>query len=134
MNQNNDNMIGPTRALGMERWVQFGFIVAALGLFWVLDHVVWSIWDLWAEPSSVLVTTTAALVSIAVVWSGYQVPRYRSFIQEVAGELSRVTWPSRQETWSHTVVVVIVSLIAAVILGIFDAAWSAITDLIYSRA
>ncbi|MAR55550.1 MAG: preprotein translocase subunit SecE [Rickettsiales bacterium] len=53
------------------------------------------------------------------------------FARAVAVELSHVTWPSRQETWSNTLVVIIVSAVAAVILGAFDAAWSAVTDLIY---
>ena len=46
-------------------------------------------------------------------------------------ELSKVSWPTRKETWSQTIVVIIVSIIAAVILGVFDAVWAQITDFIY---
>ena len=47
-------------------------------------------------------------------------------------ELRKVTWPTRKETWSQTIVVLIVSIIAAVILGVYDAVWSHITDLPYN--
>jgi preprotein translocase subunit SecE len=43
-----------------------------------------------------------------------------------------VSWPTRKETWSQTIVVLIVSVIAAIILGVYDAVWSHITDLIYN--
>jgi preprotein translocase SecE subunit len=49
----------------------------------------------------------------------------------VAVELASVTWPTRKETWGNTVVVFVVSLVAAIIIGLFDAGWSAVTDLIY---
>ena len=55
----------------------------------------------------------------------------RTFVVEVCVELSKVTWPTRKETWSQTIVVIVVSIIAAIILGVFDAFWAQITDLIY---
>ena len=42
-----------------------------------------------------------------------------------------MAWPSRKETSASTIVVIITSIIAAGILGAFDAVWSTITDLIY---
>ena len=39
-------------------------------------------------------------------------------------ELRKVTWPSYEDTKRMTVVVVIVVLVFAVILGVFDFAWS----------
>ena len=53
---------------------------------------------------------------------------------EVAGELSKVTWPSRPETWRNTVVVIVTSIIAAAYLFLFDSVWSAFTDLIYGSS
>jgi len=118
-------------SLGLERWVMFAFIGAALFAFWFLDHVIGEVWDIFAEPQSTVVTATAAAVSIIGAVVLYRIPKYHRFISEVSIELSKVTWPTRKETWAQTVVVVIVSIIAAIILGVFDAAWSAVTDLIY---
>ncbi len=48
---------------------------------------------------------------------------------EVAEELSKVTWPSREETGSATIVVVVTVLICSAYLGAFDAVWQALTDM-----
>ena len=126
-----------TGTLGIERWVQFAFIGAALTLFWLLDYFLAGVATFvarkanYAEPPETLVTAGAAIVSILVAVSLYKNEKINRFAHEVAFELANVTWPTRKETWSQTVVVMIVSAIAAVILGIFDATWSAVTDLIY---
>ncbi|MDH5491580.1 MAG: preprotein translocase subunit SecE [Myxococcales bacterium] len=118
--------------------MQFAFIGSALVLFWFLDHFVLATWTLIADlanlttdPSQMIVTPVAALLGILGAVLLYRNPKVHRFANEVAAELSKVTWPTRKETWNHTVTVVIVSIIAAVILGIFDATWSSVTDLIY---
>jgi preprotein translocase subunit SecE len=119
------------RTLGIERYVQFGFITLCAVAFWILDKVVAIVWDKFAEPQSVQVALTALLISIVLTVYLYKHEKVNSFAHEAASELSKVTWPTRRETWSNTVVVVITSLIAAGILFVFDAAWSWVTDLIY---
>ena len=127
----------PTGTLGIERWVQFAFIGMALLFFWFVDHLASDLSAYAAQkldlstPNPIIVTAASALVAILLAVAMYRSERVHGFAREVAVELSNVTWPSRQETWSNTLVVIIVSAIAAVILGAFDAAWSAVTDLIY---
>jgi preprotein translocase subunit SecE len=120
-----------TRTLGLERWVQFGFIVGALFLFWFLNNLIWEVWNVFAQPDGTMATGAAAVAAVVTAFICYKAPGIRQWAQEVAFELSKVTWPSRQETWSATVIVLIVTAIAAVILGVFDTAWAAVTDLIY---
>ena len=50
----------------------------------------------------------------------------------MVGELSKVTWPTRDETYYSTLVVIVTSVIAAVYTGAFDAVWSAFSDLVYN--
>lgn len=127
----------PTGTLGIERWVQFAFIGMALLMFWFIDHLASDLSAFAAQkldlstPNPNIVTAASAIVSILLAAWMYRKESTNKFSREVAVELSHVTWPSRQETWSNTLVVIIVSAIAAVILGAFDAAWSAVTDLIY---
>lgn len=127
----------PTGTLGIERWVQFAFIGMALLMFWFIDHLASDLSAFAAQkldlstPNPNIVTAASALVAIVLAVWMYRNEKTHQFSREVAVELSHVTWPTRQETWSNTLVVVIVSAIAAVILGAFDAAWSAVTDLIY---
>ena len=54
-------------------------------------------------------------------------------IEDVVDELAKVTWPSRKETYTSTIVVIVTSLIAAFIVGAFDYVWSAITDFLYKH-
>jgi preprotein translocase subunit SecE len=118
-------------SLGLERWVQFAFIGAALCTFWFLDNFIHAAWNFFAEPDPTLVTAISALVAVVGAFVLYRSPGINEWAHEVAAELSKVTWPTRKETRSATVVVLIVSFIAAVILGVFDAGWAAVTDLIY---
>ena len=46
--------------------------------------------------------------------------KFISFLQESKLELSRVNWPSRQETLQLTMVVVVISLLFALFLGFLD--------------
>jgi preprotein translocase subunit SecE len=120
------------KTLGLERWVQFGFVALAGLTFFISDKLITFVWGFFAEPQATLVTGAAAIVGILTGYFTYRHPRVKPWADEVAGELSKVTWPSRRETWYSTVVVIITSIIAAVYLGAFDALWSAFTDLIYT--
>ncbi|MCF0247676.1 MAG: preprotein translocase subunit SecE [Synergistes sp.] len=42
------------------------------------------------------------------------------YIRESKAELKKVTWPTKQQLWYSTVIVLIVSAIAAVYLGLVD--------------
>ena len=42
------------------------------------------------------------------------------YIRESKDELNKVTWPTKQQLWYSTIVVVIVTLIASAYLGLVD--------------
>lgn len=122
------------KTLGIERWVQFGFVLIAGVTFFVSDKLITLIWGYFAEPQEMIVSGAAAILGILTGYIGYRHPKLNPLAHEVAGELSKVTWPSRQETYTSTVVVIVTSIIAAAYLGAFDALWSAFTDLIYTTS
>lgn len=119
------------RALGLARWVQLAFMGVFVVLLWVLDKLVTIIWDKFAEPKPLLVTLIAIVISTVATLTLYRHETVNRVSHEVVGELAKVTWPSRDEIRVATIVVIVTSIIASVIVGAFDAAWSAITDLIY---
>jgi preprotein translocase subunit SecE len=49
-----------------------------------------------------------------------------SFIREARAELKRVTWPSRQQVWYSTLVVIAVTFLVAAYLGIVDVLLTAV--------
>jgi preprotein translocase subunit SecE len=123
-----------TGALGIERWVQFAFIGAALFFFWFFDNAVttgWEIFDDIAASQVTMVTAGSAVASLVLSTSLYRAPKVRRFAHDVAVELAKVSWPTRKETWAHTIVVMVVSAISAVIVFAFDSAWLSITQWVY---
>ena len=133
----NNERTGTTRSLGMDRWVQFAFVGLFLFSFWFLDHLFADVGVFVAEqaniadPNPLYLTLAAGVISVLIAIGMYRNEKVNRFSKEVAFELEHVTWPSREETWSNTVIVMIVSAISAVILGIFDYVWAAVTGLIY---
>jgi preprotein translocase SecE subunit len=119
------------KTLGLARWVQMGFVAFWLMLGWVLDKVVTLAWDKFAEPQPMVVTAVSLAIAGVATLAIYRQEKVKRMATEVVGELAKVTWPSREETQVSTVVVIVTSLIAAAIIGTFDVAWAAITDLIY---
>jgi len=55
-------------------------------------------------------------------------PRTHEVSLEIAAELRKVSWPSFAETRAATIAVIVASLIAAVLLGLFDVFWQFLTD------
>lgn len=122
------------KTLGLERWVQFAFVAIAGLTFFIGDKLINFIWSYFADPEELLITGVSAILGLLTGYLLYRHPKVRPMADEVAMELSKVTWPSRKETWYSTLVVIITSVIAAVYLGLFDTLWSAFTDLIYATS
>ena len=80
-----------------------------------------------------VITALAAVGSLAITVVLYRNERAHDLVTDVVTELSKVTWPSRKETYASTIVVIITSLIAAAIVGAFDFVWSYFTDLLYKH-
>lgn len=121
-----------TSLLGPERWVQFGFIAMGFAIFYFVDKVATLVWERFAEPDPMITALSAAVLGLVGAFLAYRNPKSRKLADEVVSELSQVTWPSRDETYVSTIVVVVTSVVAAVYTGVFDALWSAITDYVYT--
>jgi preprotein translocase subunit SecE len=136
---NEQDKARPTGTLGVERWVQFAYAACAIALAWFLIKASTAIWTILAdnvdavpEPNATAIAVGAGLLAFISAVAAYRSTKVHTFVVEVCVELSKVSWPTRKETWSQTIVVLVVSIIAAIILGVYDAVWSHITDLIYN--
>jgi preprotein translocase subunit SecE len=54
------------------------------------------------------------------------------FLGEVKGELKHVSWPTKHQAWSYTILVILISLFVAVYLGAFDWLFTRIVNFIIS--
>jgi len=52
------------------------------------------------------------------------------YFRETRGELRKVTWPTRQESWRLTWIVLAVTIVFAIFLGLMDAGLSRLFELL----
>lgn len=60
---------------------------------------------------------------------GHTNPAIR-YLQEVRGELRKVTWPTREESWRLTGVVLVVTIAFAIFLWVFDYFFSSSVEIL----
>lgn len=72
-----------------------------------------------------------AIIGAASVIQIYRKEGIRHWADDVAAELSKVTWPNREMVVNGTLVVMLASAIATVYVTILDRFWSFLTTLVY---
>ena len=108
------------------------YLCGAVLLFFLLQ---WSIDWVWGyfgtTPSESKISLMAALGAVVVGVSLYRNDRMYHLANEVSGELKKVTWPTAKEVRAATTVVIVMAIVSAIILGLFDMVWSNLTELVY---
>ena len=66
-------------------------------------------------------------------WPGRKLAELRAFFVEVRSELRKVTWPSRKEVYSTTIVVIVTSVLFGFYLWGLDLAFSRAMSLVLAR-
>ncbi|MGE5126747.1 MAG: preprotein translocase subunit SecE [Betaproteobacteria bacterium] len=69
----------------------------------------------------------------ALGWPGRKIAEGRAFLQDVRGELKKVTWPSRKEVYSTTLVVIATSIFFGFYLWGLDIVFSRALSLAFKR-
>ncbi len=69
----------------------------------------------------------------ALGWPGRKLAEGRAFLQDVRGELKKVTWPSRKEVYSTTLVVIATSIFFGFYLWGLDIVLSRALSLAFKR-
>ena len=130
--------VGPIQ-LGYQRYVYAAYMAGALlaaFLFAKIGHAAWYRLGQWktelGEPKDELVFPVAGVLGVAVAVYYWRKAEARKYADEVAEELSKVTWPSRKEVTNSTTVVVLTTLFATVFFALMDRFWGFITDKIYT--
>jgi len=134
--------------LGTRRYVHAAFLAMGVLFAYIGGKFVELAWNNladWPEAVSRVPALVAypeetreslSLVAGAVLGAGIALRLYmkagvRNFADEVAAELTKVTWPNREAVTNGTVVVIVASAIATVYVAILDRFWSFLTTLVY---
>jgi preprotein translocase SecE subunit len=120
-----------------QRYVVIGVIALAAIVGLALSHGLQWIWGeaglndpFFGSPDFTLTTFLGYGAAIAGAVFVLRHGPTHALAVEIVDELARVTWPSREETGNATVVVIVTVLVCSAYLGVFDAIWLWVTDMI----
>ena len=120
-----------------RRILGFSFVATSVVVFLVLrQFTIWVISTASLSNYAFGPFTVADVVGLAVTLGlsigMWRYPKVNGFLTEVVDEVSKVVWPSRQETRDSTIVVIVFVFVVAGILGGFDFLWAKVTNVILS--
>jgi len=127
----------PTQ-LGTKRFVYAAYFAGAIAIAFLMSKVLgytWfrlQTWKPWVgEPRDEVIMPVSALIgALAAVYYWYRT-RARQLAEEVASEMSKVTWPTRTEVTNGTFVVIVTTIVSTVFFALMDRFWGFLTNLVY---
>lgn len=134
--------------LGVQRYVHAAFFGGGILAAYLLGKLFQSAWNSLAEwPAAVrampilieyaederasITLIIGAVVGLLLVLRYYRRPAVRGWATDVATELARVTWPSKDTVTNGTIVVLIAGAVATFYIAVLDRLWGYLTNLIY---
>lgn len=139
---------GTAQDLGTSKYVHAAFFSAGILAAYVSTKLLLTAWNRLAEwPDAVrifrfllavgenerqLYTSVGGVIigAVATIYT-YRKEEVRHWADEVALELSKVTWPDRETVRNGTLVVIAASLVATLYVMLLDRFWAFLTSLIY---
>jgi preprotein translocase subunit SecE len=138
----------PTQLGGATRYVLAAFFAGGMAVAYVVSKALGAGWNrladnVWlvqrapflsgvAEDDRATYTTLiGAVVGLLVTIYAYRREDVRTWTNEVAAELAKVSWPSKKEVTNSTVVVIVASAFATIYLALLDRFWGFVTNLVY---
>jgi preprotein translocase subunit SecE len=125
-------------SMGHQRFVYAGYLSAGVGIAFLATKVIAGVWHLIqkrspqiGDPHDEFIYPVAILIGLAVPLYYYRKQSARQYVEEVAEELSKVTWPSKNEVINSTTIVVVTTLVATVFFALLDQFWRFVTDKVY---
>jgi preprotein translocase subunit SecE len=124
--------------LGAKRFVYAAYFGGAIAIAFLMSKILgfaWfklQGWKPWVgEPHDEVIMPVSALIgALAAVYYWYRT-RARQLAEEVAAEMSKVTWPSRTEVTNGTFVVIVTTVVSTVFFALMDRFWGFLTNLVY---
>jgi len=108
------------------------YLGGAMVLFYLTQWSFDWIWGYFASsPNELAITVMAGIIAVVTGTVLYRHERIHGLANEVSGELKKVSWPSAKEVKAATAVVIIMALVSASLIMLFDTIWSNLTELIY---
>ena len=134
--------------LGVQKYVHAAFFGAGILAAYLIGKLVLAGWNTLTDvPEAVrsmpflieygeeqrasITLIIGAVVGVLLVLRYYRRPVVKSWATQVAGELARVTWPTKDVVTNGTIVVLVAGVIATFYVAVLDKLWGYLTNLIY---
>ena len=85
----------------------------------------------YVEPVDEVVVVLGGLIGVAVAVYYWRNKKVRTLIEEIAEELTRVTWPTRKEVTSSTTTVILATAFSTIFFALMDQFWLWVTKHVY---
>lgn len=138
---------GPVE-FGTARYVHAAFIGAGLLVAFLAGRSLAMAWNALAEWPALVRLVPAliqydeearqnfssllgGIIGLLIVVQIYRKPRVRGWADDVATELAKVVWPSKEVVTNGTLIVLAASAIATVYVFVLDRFWAFVTHLVY---
>ena len=129
--------VSPTQ-LGTKRFVYAAYFAGAIAIAFLMSKIIGFAWlklqgykPAIGEPRDEVVMPLAGLIGALVAAYYWYRSRARELAEEVAAEMSKVSWPSRTEVTNGTFVVIVTTVVSTVFFALMDKFWGFITNLVY---
>jgi preprotein translocase subunit SecE len=139
---------GVVESLGVFKYVFAAFFGAGIGLAFLTGKLLAALWSTLVEWPSVVravpwllryaederptyTTAVGAVVGVLAVIYCLRSDGIRRWADDVALELSKVTWPKKETVTNGTIVVIAAGLFATLYIGLLDRLWGFVTMLVY---
>jgi len=115
-----------------RKWINLALVLTVLAFGFLLAQMLSQVWEIFRLPvfeqwPLPLPKAIALVVGVAVFIGVRSQPKAMGFLEDVANELSKVTWPNPQETIASTGVIIVMVGIASLIMFVFDTLWGTLT-------
>jgi preprotein translocase subunit SecE len=134
--------------LGTEKWVFAAFFATGIGAAFLVGKTLESLWNHLAAEAWVVrqapfllrypederpmfTMIFGGLVGLALMIYCLRKESLRRWADDVALELSKVTWPKKETVTNGTIVVIAAGVFATVYIGLLDRLWGFVTMLVY---
>lgn len=119
--------IGGSLQLGVQKYLYTGYFVAGCVLAFMVSHLTEALWP-GHENIANEIGVVVGFAGVLVAWRNMKL---RTLAMETIEELAAVTWPSKDETTTATVVVMVTAVTASVVIFAMDRFWNWLTNTIY---
>ncbi len=119
--------IGGSLQLGVQKYLYTGYFLGGCVVSFLVSHLTEAVWA-GHEDVANGIGVVVGFAAMMVAWKNI---RLRTLAMETIEELAAVTWPTKDETTTATIVVMITAITAAVVIFLMDRFWNWITNTIY---